>query len=397
MKILNPGVLRIPRNIIWGRGSTAFLKSISGERAAIITGKSMVSHGVVPRVARYLKEAGLTVKVLDAIKPEPSMESIRELLSENKTFRPDVIVGIGGGSSIDASKAFRIFFEYPDLVLEDICSMDGQPKADIPPFRKTQHIALPSTSGSGSEVSAGCILSDAAHQMKYPILNHRLVPDVAIVDPDIADSQPAVTLADAAMDALANGIESYVSIKANEFSRSFSLRSIVMIMKYLPLAFLDDDPIARARLHYAATIAGVAFTNSSVGICHTIADKVGPAFNISHGRAVAVALPYAIKFNGRMVGDLYATISWAMEYDRGGAGDSVAYLVSWVRELREMLGIPDNFHGCGIPQRSYVARIDEFIAKSVGFPATITNPRKPSLDDLKSLYLASYEGNYDRL
>lgn len=392
-----PRIFRAPRNIIWGRGSISYLENIPGKRALIITDKVMVKLGVIAKATGYLQKAGLEVGIFDEVEPEPSINTVRKALAENKAFHPDVIVGIGGGSPIDASKGFRIFFEHPNLPFEDICHMESPPKATIPPFRETIHIAIPSTSGTGSEVSYACALSDPASLAKYPILDPMLIPDIAIVDPDIAESQPPEVLADSSLDALTNGIESYVSDKANDLSRGNSLQATTLLMKYLPLAALQNDPVAREHVHYAATIAGIAFSNSSVGICHTIADKVGPTFKLTHGRSCAIALPYAIKYNSSVAGDLFTVIARAIGYAGDERDKAVDYLLKKVCEIRKQLGIPDSYREAGIPEDLYNSKIKEFAIKSLTFPPSLVNPRKPTIEELESLFTACYQGDYNHL
>ena len=242
-----------------------------GREALIVTDKVMTKLGVTIRAKDSLQKGGLETKVFDDVEPEPSIATIMKMLKEHRDFNPDVIVGIGGGSCIDASKAFRIFFEHSHLTFEDVRYLESPPKLSIPPFKRTFHIAIASTSGTGSDVSQVCVLTDPRISTKCPIRSPELIPNLAIVDPDIADTMPSEVLADTGLDALTHAIESYVNIQANDFSRGLSLQAITLIMKHLPSAYAEHDPVAKEHMHYAATIAGMAFSNSANGICHTIA------------------------------------------------------------------------------------------------------------------------------
>jgi alcohol dehydrogenase len=387
-----PRIFRCPRDVVWGRGSLAHLEKIDRKRALIVTDRVMTGLGITSRAEEFLRKAGAEAKVFDAVEPEPSIATIREILGRYGDFAPQVILGIGGGSAIDASKAFRIFFEHPHLQFEDVRYLESPPRSAIPPFKKTMHIAVPSTSGTGSEASYACIITDSALGIKCPILNAELIPDMAIIDPDLADSMPPQVLADSGLDALTHAVESYVNLRANDFSRGLSLRAITLIMQHLPSAFREKDPVAREHMHYAATIAGMAFSNSSNGICHAIADKVGAAFKLTHGRANAIALPFTIQFNRTVVGELYAEMAVAVGHIGKGRGQAVDHFVQRVRDLKKDLGVQESYRQAGIPQTRYYSKLEEFSEKSYTFPPTVLNPRRPTLEELKQLFIACYEG-----
>ncbi|MEW6335682.1 MAG: iron-containing alcohol dehydrogenase, partial [Thermodesulfobacteriota bacterium] len=242
---------RSPRDIIWGRGSLGHLEKIPGKRALIVTDPVMTALGTAARAEGYLQKGGLAVRVFDQVEPEASIETVLNILAENKDFQPDVLVGLGGGSVIDASKAFRVFYEHPHLRFEDVHALYGPPKAALPPFGKTLHVAVSSTSGTGSDASHVCIVTDPAVRAKCPIVSLELKPDMAIVDPDVADSMPRAVLADTGLDALTHAIESYVSGLANDFSRGLSLESIRLLMAHLPPAYRENDRASKEHIHYA--------------------------------------------------------------------------------------------------------------------------------------------------
>lgn len=391
-----PRSFRCPRDIHWGRGSLAHLETIGRKRALIVTDAVMTRLGVTARAEELLRKGGAETQVFDGVEPEPSMATVQHIMEQYGDFAPQVILGIGGGSAIDASKGFRIFWEHPHLTFADVRRMETPPRALIPPFKKTLHVAVPSTSGTGSEASYACILNDPVLSVKCPILSAELIPDQAIIDPDLADSMPPAVLADSGLDALTHAVESYVNLRANDFSRGLSLQAVTLIMRHLPSAFLTRDPVAMEHMHYAATIAGMAFSNSSNGICHTIADKVGASFKLTHGRANAIALPFTIQYNRRVAGSRFAEIAVAIGDHGDGEAAAVDQLVRRIRSLEQDLGVPAGYRQAGIPEHLYYSRVGEFADKSLTFGPTLVNPRKPTIEELRELFIACYEGK-DRL
>ncbi len=388
-----PRVFRSPRDIVWGRGSLAHLQNIPGKKALIITDRMMTKLEITARARDFLQKGGLEVRAFDEVEPEPSIQTVAKIVTENRIFHPDIIVGMGGGSAIDASKAFRIFLEHPHLAFEDVHALYGPPKASIPHFKGTTHVAISSTTGTGSDASHVCIVTDPTIPAKCPIVSPELKPNLAIVDPDLADSMPKVVLADTGLDALTHAIESYVSGLANDFSRGHSMEAIRLLMKYLPPAYLENDPAAKEHIHYAATIAGIAFSNSANGICHTIATKVGGGFKLTHGRGNAIALPYSIQYNRRVAGDLFSEISRAIGFSGEGASKATDYLIQRVQQVQKQLDMPRSYQEAGLDESTYEKKIKEFALTSGTYPTTLTNPRKPTVEELESLYRACYRGD----
>lgn len=387
-------IFRSPRDIVWGRGSVSHLESIPGKKALIVNDPMMTKLGTAARARDYLRKGGLEVRSFDEVEPEPSIQTIMKIVAENRDFHPDVIVGLGGGSAIDASKGFRIFLEHPHLTFEDVHALYGPPKKPIPPFKNTVHVAISSTSGTGSDASHVSVVTDPAVHAKCPIVSPELKPNMAIVDPDLADSMPKVVLADSGLDALTHAIESYVSGLANDFSRGLSLESIRLLMQYLPPAYLENDSIAKEHIHYAATIAGVAFSNSANGICHTVATKVGGAFKLTHGRGNAIALPYSIQYNRKVAGDLFTDISRAVGYNGDDLSKATDYFIQRIWQVQKQMEMPGSYRDAGINEGAYKEKIKEFARTSGTYPTTLTNPRKPTVEELESLYQACYWGDY---
>jgi alcohol dehydrogenase class IV len=387
-------LFRSPRDIIWGRGSISYLETIPAKRAMIVADAALSKVGIIDRVKEILQKGGIETRVFDEIEPEPSIQTIMRIVKENKGFAPDLIIGLGGGSVIDASKAYRVFLENPQFTFEDVHSLYGPPKKMIPPFQKTIHVAISSTSGTGSDVSGVSIITDPALHAKCPIVSQELKPNITIVDPDMADSVPKTVMADSGLDALTHAIESYVSGSANDFSKGLSLQSIILLAEYLPLAFSKNDAAAKEHIHYAATLAGMAFSNSGNGICHTVATKVGAVFKLTHGRGNAIALPYSIKFNTPVSGDRFLVIARSIGFKDDDPKGAVDYLISQIGQMQKLMGVPTSYKNAGIPEKDYDAKIDEFAKTSTTYPTTLTNPRQPTVEELKSLYTACYKGDY---
>jgi alcohol dehydrogenase class IV len=388
-----PRIFRTPRNIVWGRGSFSHLEQVPARRVLIVTDQVLTKLGVTDRAISFLKKSSPAIKVFDDVEPQPSVATVMRVLEEHRNFNPDVIVGIGGGSAIDVSKAFRVFLEHPGLKFEEIRYFDAPPKTAVPPLKNTFHVAIPSTSGTGSEVSYACSLTDAVGA-KSGILSQEIIPDMAIVDPDIAETMPKVVLADSGFDALTHGVESYISTRANDLSRANSLQAISLIVQNLPLSFRGGDPAAKEHMHYAATLAGIGFANSANGICHTIAGRVGAAFKLTHGRANAIALPYTIKYHTGPAAELFKTMAQAIGFRGDGASEAVDYLIQRIRAMGQELSVPASFKEAGIEEMAYFSKIDRFAAESSTTSGAKLSLRQPSPEEFKSLYAACYKGDY---
>lgn len=383
-----------PREIVWGRGSLSHLEKIEGKRGIIITDKNMVQMGIVDRAEAYLKKAGLEVVVFDDVDPNPPITNVQHALEAHRDFDPDVIVGLGGGSPIDVSKGFRIFLENPDLTFEGVRYFGGPPKTPIPPFKRTLSIGISTTSGTGSEVTWAAAITDPVINVKCVVGSQLLIPNIAILDPDLVDSVPKVVQADSGLDALAHAIESYTSLSGNDFSRSFAFQASVLLMKYLVPAYNSRDREAMEHVHYAASMAGCALSNSGLGADHVVATQVGGTFHLTHGRACAVVLPQTIKFNGDAAGGLYMDIARATGYNGTDTKEAVDYLVERVIDLQKNLEMPGSYRDAGISEDQYKAELQTMLDKSASHPGTISNPRKYTLEELRRLYEASYYGDF---
>ena len=383
---------RAPREIFWGRGSLAQLAKSPQKRALLVTDKTMISLGYVEQSLALLKQAGVQVKVFSEVEPEPSINTVMRIVKEYTPFNPDLVIGLGGGSVIDASKAFRIFFEYPELKFEEVRYFGGPPKKQVPPFTKTVSVAIPSTSGTGSEVSWGCVITDPSIPAKCSTNAPAVIPDIAILDPNLADSMPKTVLADTGLDALTHAVSAHTSLNSNDFSRAASLKATALLMKYLPAAYQGDSE-AKEHVHYAASLAGQGIPNAGIGVDHVIAALVGGKFHLTHGRACAITLPTVIAFNAPVAAEGFLELARAIGYPGFDSAEGVAYLSDRLLELNRALDMPSCYSGANIPEAEYMAELEGFIEKSPGFPMMQFNPRKCSADDFRQLYTDCFFGN----
>jgi alcohol dehydrogenase class IV len=356
----------------------------------------MVKLGVADRVRTYMKQAGFEVLIFDDVEPEPSTNTVKSIIMAYAEDSFDVIVGLGGGSAIDASKGFRIFYEYPELDIGTAVKPGSAPAISFRGFKKTTHICISSTSGTGSDASYACVLTHSETGMKVPILHQDCIPEITICDPDLSDTMPDKVRLDSGLDALTHAVESYINDKTNVFSKSLSLKSVDLVMRHFLKAFLEKDPEAMAHMHYAATLAGMGFSNSANGIAHTVGDKVGPPFKLTHGLACGLALPFTIHYNRREAEGHLAELAGAIGY-QGNEEQSVTYLLDRILGLYQKLGVPAGYKAAGIPEDAYTQKIKDFVERSIHFPPTLVNPRKSKAEDLEILYTACFYGDYSKL
>ncbi|MBN1191290.1 MAG: iron-containing alcohol dehydrogenase [Dehalococcoidales bacterium] len=383
-----------PKQIVWGRGSVQSLETIRGKRALIITDKAMVQNGAAGKIESYVKKAGLACRVFDGVEPEFSFEAVAAMMEKNREFEPDVVIGLGGGSALDSAKAFRVYFEHPEFGLKDIFPLTGPPLKVIPPLEKTTFVAIPTTSGTGSEVSPALVVSDTASRDKRATHSPFLLPEKAVLDPDLADTMPRAVRVDSGFDALSHAIPSYYSRLRNDFSQANAMQAIRLVLKYLEPA-VDGGKEAREHLHYAASLAGMAFCNCSLGVEHYIAHIYGAVFHISHGRACAIVLPHAIRFNASAAGDSILEMAAAAGYASCIREGAAGYLIKLIEGLKKHLGVPANLKEQGIPENTFTAELPGFIEKfkmNPNLPPLVSNPETCTPENIRELFLATYSG-----
>lgn len=393
----------VPRDTYHGKGALEALKTLKGKRAMIcVGGGSMKRFGFLQKAEEYLKEAGFEVKLYEGIESDPSVETVKKGAAAMEEFKPDWIVAIGGGSPIDAAKAMWIKYEYPDITFEEMCKVFG-----IPELRHKAHFcAVSSTSGTATEVTAFSIITDYSTGIKYPLADFQITPDVAIVDPELAETMPKKLVAHTGMDALTHAIEAYVSTANSDFTDPLAIHAIEMIQANLVNSY-NGDMEARDKMHTAQCLAGQAFSNALLGIVHSMAHKTGAAFadygaHIIHGAANAMYLPKVIAFNAK---DPTAKKRYGVIVDYmhlGGANDDekVANLIQYVRDMNDKMNIPHCIKNYGkdsypteqgfVPEDVFLERLPKIAANAILDACTGSNPRQPSQEEMEKLLKACY-------
>ncbi len=407
---------KIPEKIYFEAGSIAYLEKMPDiERAFIVTDQGMTKLGYVDKILYHLRkrEKHVHCEIFDEVESDPSFETVNKGLEMMRNFKPDVIIALGGGSPIDAAKGMWLFYEHPDadpeglkLKFMDIRKRTYKfPKLGV----KTKMVAIPTTSGTGSEVTSFAVLTDKVNNKKYPLADYELTPDVAIVDPDLVLSLPKTVTADTGMDVLTHALEAYVSNMASDFTDGLSEKAVELVVNYLPKAYTDgaNDRIAREKMHNASTIAGMSFTNAFLGVCHSLAHKIGAEFHLAHGRINAILLPYVIRYNSTMptkfvsfpkyeyfiADQKYAQMAKKIGLKADTVEEGISSLIAKVKEMNEFLGIPKSFKEAGIDEAEFMAKIDMLADRAFEDQCTTANPRVPLVTELKQILIDSYYGN----
>lgn len=383
---------RIPKDVVFGSGSIKYLEEIKGKKAIVITGgNSMKKHGFLDQAIEMLKMAKLDVEVFDGVEPDPSVTKVLEGAAVMKEFNPDWIVAIGGGSAIDAAKAMWVLYEYSELTFEKIIT-----PFSIPTLRnKARFIAIPSTSGTATEVTCASVITDydTPNKIKYPLLSYEITPDIAILDPDLTLSMPPHITAHTGMDALTHAIEAYVSKNNSHFTNPLALEAIGLVFDYLPRAYADgQNKEAREKMHYAQCLAGMAFSNAFLGITHSIAHKVGAQFQLPHGQANAILLPYVIRYNAEVATEGYARIARYLGIEEKDDQIAVQKLIAAIQDLNHKLDIPSCFAKVGVNEEIFNIALDETAKNSFEDPCTGCNPRTPVVEDIREILLCAFRG-----
>ena len=374
----------IPREIYYGENSLSKLADLKGAKAAIVTGgTSMKRFGFLDKAISILKDGGIESIVIDGVEPNPSIKTVMSGAKTMLEFKPDWIVAIGGGSALDAAKVMWCFYEHPELKFEDIIEVGSMPALR----NKARFIAIPSTSGTASEITAFSVITDTENHIKYPIVAGDMVPDIAILDPSLPMTMPAHITANTGMDVMCHALEALASIASTNFTEPYAVRAIELVKEYLPIAYSDPKNLeARENMHEASALAGMAFTNASLGLVHSLAHKIGGEFGVTHGLANAILLPFIIDYN-RQFTDKYTYIEKLL---------NVVDIAQVVRDLNTKLNIPSNFKDCSevdFSEAKFKAVIDRMSENAFVDPCTLTNPGTPTVDDVKMIYEAAYYGN----
>lgn len=394
----------LPRDLYHGKGSLEELKSLTGKRAIVVVGGgSMKRNGFLDKAVDYLKEAGMEVQLFENVEPDPSVDTVMRGAKAMAEFKPDWIVAMGGGSPIDAAKAMWVFYEYPDTSFEDLITPFSFPTLRT----KAKFCAIPSTSGTATEVTAFSVITDYEKGIKYPLADFNITPDVAIVDPALAETMPQKLTAHTGMDAMTHAIEAYVSTLHCDYTDPLALHAIKLIHNNLKKSY-DGDMIARDTMHNAQCLAGMAFSNALLGIVHSMAHKTGAAFSgghIIHGCANAMYLPKVIKYNSKNeeAAERYAEIARFIDLKGETTEELVDAHIAELRSMNDQLNIPQAIKNYGpggvkadesiIDEKEFMDKLPETAKNAIADACTGSNPRIPTQEEMEKLLVAVY---YDK-
>ena len=416
MRRTNMQWFKIPEKIYFEQGSVQYLAKMPGiSRALIVTDPMMVQLGYVDKLVYQLNKNPnkVAIEVFSDVEPDPDLTTVKKGAEMMNSFKPDVIIALGGGSAMDAGKAMWLFYEHPEADFEGMAQkfLDIRKRVyKFPTMGKcSKFVAIPTTSGTGSEVTSFAVISDKSKNMKYPLADYELTPDVAIIDPEFVMTVPASVTADTGLDVLTHAIEAYVSVLASDYTDALAMKAIQLVFEYLPRSykFGAKDPEAREKMHNASCIAGMAFTNAFLGINHSLAHKLGAEFHIPHGRANAILLPHVIEYNGEttptkfmsfpkygkyVAQEKYAEIAKMLGLPAATPAEGVKSLVKAIRDLIKELNVPMTVKDCGIDEKTYLGAIEDLSYKAFEDQCTTANPRLPKVAELQELYRKAYFG-----
>ena len=405
---------KIPEKIYFEAGSIQYLEKMPDiERAFIVTDEGMMKLGYVDKILYHLRKRQQYVhsEIFSDVESDPSFDTIKKGVEAMKSFKPDVIIALGGGSPIDAAKGMWLFYENPDADVEGLKLkfMDIRKRTyKFPKLgTKCKMVAIPTTSGTGSEVTSFAVITDKEKNKKYPLADYELTPDVAIIDPDLVMSLPKSVTADTGMDVLTHAIEAYVSNMASDYTDGLAEKAVELVMQYLEKAYDNgSDKTAREKMHNASTIAGMAFTNAFLGINHSLAHKIGAEFHLPHGRINAILLPYVIRYNASkptkfvsfpkyeyfIADQKYAMLAKKVGLPANTVEEGIESLVQRVKDLNTYLNMPKSLQEAGIEEQEFLAKVDLLADRAFEDQCTTANPRVPLVSELKQILLDSYYG-----
>lgn len=408
---------KIPPKIYFEEGSIQYLEKMPDiSRAFIVTDPMMVKLGNVDKILYYLRKRTeyCHSEIYSDVEPDPSVECIMKGVEAMNAFQPDVVIALGGGSAIDAAKGMWLFYEHPDTSFDGLRMrfLDIRKRTfEFPKLsKKTQLVAIPTTSGTGSEVTSFSVITDKENgNIKYPLADYELTPDVAIIDPQFCLSMPKAITADTGLDVLTHAIEAYVSVMASDYSDGLAIKAIELVFDYLRRAYRNgsEDKLAREKMHNASAIAGMAFTNAFLGLNHSMAHKLGGEYHIPHGRANAILLPYVIEYNAQkptkfasfpkykkfIADERYASIAKYLGLPCKTTDEGVASLVKAIRELMKDLDRPTSIKACGVDELVFKSRLEELSYKAFEDQCTTANPRYPLVTEIEEIYTKAYYGD----
>lgn len=406
---------KVPEKIYFEAGSIGYLEKMPDiSRAFIVTDPSMVKLGYIDKILYHLRKREKYVhsEIFAEVEPDPSFDTIKKGVDAMNIFNPDVIIALGGGSAMDAAKGMWLFYEHPEADVEGLKLkfMDIRKRTyKFPKLgEKTKMVAIPTTSGTGSEVTSFAVITDKKKNIKYPLADYELTPDIAIVDPDLVMTLPKKMTADTGMDVLTHALESYVSNMASDYTDGLAEKAAELVYQNLITAYRDgSNKVAREKMHNASTIAGMAFTNAFLGVNHSLAHKLGGEYHIPHGRANAIILPYVIAYNAKkptkfvsfpkyeyfIADKKYARIAERLGLPASTTEEGVNSLIKAIQKMLVDLEMPTSIKDCGIDEQEFLAKLDMLADRAFEDQCTTANPRLPLVSELKEILLDAYYGN----
>ena len=406
---------KVPDKIYFEHNSIQYLEKMPNiTRAFIVTDPGMVSLGYVDKILYYLRKRTEHVhcEIFSDVEPDPSIETVKRGAQMMDEFKPDVIIALGGGSAMDAAKGMWLFYEHPDVDFNSLRLrfLDIRKRAfKFPKMgNKAQLVAIPTTSGTGSEVTSFAVISDKKNNMKYPLADYELTPNIAIIDPQFVMSLPKSATADTGLDVLTHALEAYVSVMASDYTDGLAMKAIQLVFKYLPRAYKNgaEDAEAREKMHNASCMAGMAFTNAFLGLNHSIAHKIGGEYHVPHGRANAVLLPHVIKYNAStpskfvsfpkykkfIADEKYAEIAVFLGLPAKTTEEGVQSLINAVIDLMKEVNEPLSFSECGIDEETYMRNVPDIANKAFEDQCTTANPKLPLVKEIEQIMIDAYKG-----
>jgi len=375
--------------VVFGQDALTRLAELKGKSAFIVTDKNIVSLGFIDKVKEQLAQAGMKTSVFDEVEPDPSLQTVKKGTALMRQYKPDWVVAVGGGSVMDAAKAMRVEYERPDIKAEEINPFIS----DLGLGTKAKLVCIPTTSGTGAEVTFAVVLTDTADQRKLSLINREIVPDIAIVDPALAAAMPPGITSNTGMDALTHAVEGFTCTWKNDFTDGLCLRAIQLIFQYLPRAVKDgNDMEARERMHNAACIAGIGFINSLAALAHATGHSLGAVFHTPHGRAVGLFLPYTIEFIGDAREELWAEIAYALKLNIPKGKKAAPVLAQAIRNLAKSIKEPLSMKELGIPSDKFNSSMEKLIDNTMADGSLIVSARVPTEEETEKFFRYAYEG-----
>ncbi|MDP5272636.1 bifunctional acetaldehyde-CoA/alcohol dehydrogenase [Chengkuizengella axinellae] len=416
-RTVNMQWFKVPNKVYFEKGSTQYLAKMPDiTRVMVVTDEMMVKLGYVEKVEYYLRKRQMPVhiEVFSDVEPDPSVETVERGTAMMNSFKPDCIIALGGGSPMDAAKAMWLFYEYPDTSFNSLKQkfLDIRKRVYKYPRlgKKAKFVGIPTTSGTGSEVTSFAVITDKNQgNTKYPLADYELTPDVAIIDPDFVLSLPKTAVADTGMDVLTHAIEAYVSVMANDYTDGLAMKAIQLVFEHLEDSYKVGDALSREKMHNASTIAGMAFANAFLGINHSLAHKWGGEFHTAHGRTNAILLPHVIRYNATkptkfasfpkydhyIADERYAEIARTLGLPASTTEEGVNSLIEAIRKLNKALNIPEKFKDVNVNPTEFEAKVNYLADRAFEDQCTTANPKMPLVTELAEIYRKAFYGKFE--